>query len=139
MFFDNKYIILKDVLYVPQMNRNFIYISCILEQKYIIFFKVNKVFIFNQGIKICSIILENNLYKLRPTREKFVLSTEMFRTAETQYKRLKISSSANLWYLRLGHINLNNYLLSQLEDNYLPPCESCLEGKMTKRSLENVS
>ena len=26
-------------------------------------------------------------------------------------------------------------LLSPLEDNSLPPCESCLEGKMTKRSF----
>ncbi|TYK19820.1 gag/pol protein [Cucumis melo var. makuwa] len=26
-------------------------------------------------------------------------------------------------------------LLSELEDNSLPPCESCLEGKMTKRSF----
>ncbi|TYK06494.1 gag/pol protein [Cucumis melo var. makuwa] len=26
-------------------------------------------------------------------------------------------------------------LLSQLEDNSLPPCDSCLEGKMTKRSF----
>ena len=26
-------------------------------------------------------------------------------------------------------------LLNKLEDNSLPPCESCLEGKMTKRSF----
>ncbi|TYK05765.1 gag/pol protein [Cucumis melo var. makuwa] len=26
-------------------------------------------------------------------------------------------------------------LLSQLEDNFLPPCDSCLKGKMTKRSF----
>ncbi|KAA0042463.1 gag/pol protein [Cucumis melo var. makuwa] len=42
----------------------------------------------------------------------------------------------------LGHINLNRFgrlvksrLLNQLEDNSLPPCDSCLEGKMTKRSF----
>ncbi|TYJ96910.1 gag/pol protein [Cucumis melo var. makuwa] len=60
----------------------------------------------------------------------------------TQNKRLRISpkENAHLWHLRLVHINLNrierlvqNGLLSELEENYLPVCESCLEGKMTKR------
>ena len=66
----------------------------------------------------------------------------MFKTAETQNKRRKISSNAFLWHLRLGHINLNRIErlvksnhLNQLEDNSLPPCESCLEGKMTRRSF----
>ncbi|KAA0032907.1 gag/pol protein [Cucumis melo var. makuwa] len=42
--------------------------------------------------------------------------------------------------VKLGHINLDrigrlvkNGLLSELEGDSLPPCESCLEGKMTKR------
>ncbi|KAA0061307.1 gag/pol protein [Cucumis melo var. makuwa] len=30
---------------------------------------------------------------------------------------------------------VKNGLLRQLEDNFLPPCDSCLEGKMTKRSF----
>ncbi|TYK25935.1 gag/pol protein [Cucumis melo var. makuwa] len=41
---------------------------------------------------------------------------------------------------KLGHINLDrigrlvkNGLLNELEDHSLPPCESCLEGKMIKR------
>ena len=66
----------------------------------------------------------------------------MFRTAETQNKRQNVSSNTFLWHLRLGHINLNRIrrlvksrLLSQLEDNSLPPCDSCLRGKMTKRSF----
>ncbi|KAA0056413.1 gag/pol protein [Cucumis melo var. makuwa] len=43
---------------------------------------------------------------------------------------------------KLGHINLDqigrlvkNELLNELEDDSLPPCESCLERKMTKRSF----
>ena len=45
-----------------------------------------------------------------------------------------------LWHLRLGHINLDriNRLvkdgpLRKLNVGTLPVCESCLEGKMTKR------
>ena len=70
----------------------------------------------------------------------------MFRTVETQNKRQKVPSNAYLWHLRLSHINLNRIgrlvksgLLSKLEDNSLPPCESCLEGKMTKRSFTGKS
>ncbi|KAA0062742.1 gag/pol protein [Cucumis melo var. makuwa] len=37
----------------------------------------------------------------------------------------------NVWIGRL----VKSGLLSQLEDNSLPPCDSCLEGKMTKRSF----
>ncbi|KAL4035636.1 hypothetical protein IC575_004339 [Cucumis melo] len=66
----------------------------------------------------------------------------MFRIANTQNKRQRIFPNNNtyLWHLRLGHINLDrigrlvkNGLLNELEDDSLPPCESCLEGKMTKR------
>ncbi|KAL0546565.1 hypothetical protein IC582_016476 [Cucumis melo] len=142
LFFNDRYIVLKNVLYAPQMKRNLISISCMLEHMYRISFEINEAFIFRKGIHICSAILENNLYKLRPTRANFVLNTEIFRTTETHNKRQKVSSNAFLWHLRLGHINLNrigrlvkNGLLSQLEDNSLPPCDSYLEGKMTKRSF----
>ena len=56
-------------------------------------------------------------------------------------KRQKIShDDTYLWHLRLGHINLDRInrliksgALSQLKLGTLPVCESCLEGKMTKR------
>ena len=83
LYFGNRYIILKNVLYVPQMKRNLISISCILEQMYKISFEINEAFIFYKGIQICSDIHENNLYKLRPTQANFFLNIEMFRTVET--------------------------------------------------------
>ena len=80
------------------------------------------------------------LIYVKPSETKAILNTEMFKTVETQNKRKKISQNTYLWHLRLGHINLNRIerlvkrgLLIELEDNSLPPCESCLEGKMTKR------
>ena len=44
---------------------------------------------------------------LKPSETKAILNTEMFKTAETQNKRQKISPNIYLWYLRLGHIDLN--------------------------------
>ena len=50
------------------------------------------------------------------------------------------SNPTRLWYMRLGHINLNriNRLVKDgiLDNLVLEPmfiCESCIEGKMTKR------
>ena len=110
---------------------------------YSVNFSVNEAFILKNGVLICSAKLENNLYVLSPTKANALLSHEMFKIVNTQIKRQKISPSNNstyLWHLRLGHINLDrirrlvkNELLNELEDNSLPPCESCLEGKMTKR------
>ena len=87
LYFGNRYIILKNVWYVPQTKRNLISISCILERMYIISFEINEAFIFYKGIQVCSAIHENNLYKLRLTKANFVLNTKMFKTAETQNKR----------------------------------------------------
>ncbi|KAL4033283.1 hypothetical protein IC575_006370 [Cucumis melo] len=136
------FLLLENVYVVSDLKRNLISVKCLLEQSYSLTFNVNKVFIYKNGVEICSAKLENNLYVLRSLTSKALLNTEMFKTAITQNKRLKISpkENAHLWHLRLRHINLNrierlvkNGLLSELEENSLPLCESCLEGKMTKR------
>ena len=67
----------------------------------------------------------------------------MFKIANPQSnKRQKVShdNETYLWHLRLGHISLDriNRLvkdgpLRDLRVGTLPVCESCLEGKMTKR------
>ena len=73
-----------------------------------------------------------------------LLNTEMFKIELPKIKKQKISHTDNtyLWHLRLGHINLdrinrlvNDGPLRELNVGTLPVCESCLEGKMTKRSF----
>lgn len=75
------------------------------------------------------------MYVLRPNKAKAILNHEMFKTANTQ-------NNTYLWHSRLGHINLDrigrlvkNGLLNELEDDSLPPCESCLEEKLTKETF----
>ena len=58
-------------------------------------------------------------------------------------KKRKVSNETYLWHLRLGHINPNRIhglvksgILSSLAFKPIPMCESCLEGKMTKRPFK---
>lgn len=85
---------------------------------------------------------ENGLYVSRQI-ERSLNNSELFKVEHPKSnKRQKVSHSDNtyLWHLRLGHINLDriNRLvkdgpLRELNVGTLPVCESCLEGKMTKR------
>lgn len=112
-----------------------------IDQGHLVSFDSNEAFILKNGILICSAKQENNLYVIRPTDTKAILNHELFKIVETQRKRQRTSPKENtyLWHLRLGHINPNRIerlvkseILNELEDNSLPPCESCLAGKMTK-------
>ena len=58
-------------------------------------------------------------------------------------RKTPMTDEAYMWHLRLGHINSNRIqrlvsdgLISPLDLKNLPVCESCLEGKMTKRPFK---
>ena len=82
------------------------------------------------------------MYVLRST-EQSLNNSELFKVEHPKSnKRQKVSHSDNtyLWNLRLGHINLDKINrivkdgpLRKLNVSTHPVCESCLEGKMTKR------
>ena len=105
-------------------KKKLISISCILEQMYRLYFEINEAFIFYKDTLVCFAMLEDNLYKLKPTKENFALNIKIFRTVEIHNKRQKVSSNAYFWNLKLGHVNLNRIerlvksgLLRHLEDN----------------------
>ena len=70
---------------------------------------------------------------------------EINNTSSNSNKRKQPSkiNQTYLWHLRLGHINLSRIqrliadgpLGSLVVENF-PTCESCLEGKMTKRPFK---
>ena len=58
-------------------------------------------------------------------------------------KKGKVSNETYMWHLRLGHINssrihglVKSGILNSLIFEPIPVCESCLEGKMTKRPFK---
>ena len=94
------------------------------------------------GVQIYYAKLENGLYILH-TFEPKSNHTKMFKVTRPKSKNRQKLSNDNetyLWHLRLSHISLDriNKLtkdspLKDLSVGSLPICESCLEGKMTKR------
>ena len=128
--------------FIPSFRRNLISISMLHEQLFSIFFINNEIVISRNGLDIFHAKPENGLYVLRPT-ERSLNNSELFKVEHPKSnKRQKVSHNDNtyLWHLRLCHINLDriNRLvkdgpLRELYVSTLPICESCLEGKMTKR------
>ena len=140
--FRNKFLVLNNVFFIPGFRRNLISVSMLHEQLFSISFINNEIVISRNGLDICHAKPENGLYVLRPT-ERSLNNLELFKVEHPKSnKRKKVSHSDNtyLWHLKLGHINLDriNQLvkdgpLRELNVGTLPVCESCLEGKMTKR------
>ena len=138
----SKFLVLNNVFFIPCFRRNLISVSMFHEQLFSIFFINNEIVISRNGLDICHAKPENGLYVLRPT-EQSLNKSELFKVEHHKSNKCqKVSHSDNmyLWHLRLGHINLdriNEFVkdgpLRKLNVGTLPVCESCLEGKMTKR------
>ena len=142
LHFRNKFLVLNNEFFILGFRRNLIYVSMLHEQLFSISFINNEIFISRNGLDICHAKPENGLYVLRPT-ERSLYNSELSKVEHPKsHKRQKVSHSdnTNLWHLKLDHINLDriNWLvkdgpLRKLNVGTLPICESCLEGKMTKR------
>ena len=137
--FRNKFLVLNNVFFIPGFRRNLISVSMLHEQLFSISFINNEIVISRNGLDIFYAKPKNGLHVLRLTKN----NSELFKVEHPKSnKRQKVSHSDNtyLWHLRLSHIKLDriNRLvkdgpLRKLNVGTLPICESCLEGKMTKR------
>ena len=130
---------MRHYFYVPSFKRSLISVACLIKDFYSVSFN-NKVVIRKNNSLICNGWMHGNLYFIKPKMHS-LLDTEL----EKNSKRHKSSHSnkSYLWHLRLGHISLNRIQMMVKEeclDLYevepWPQCESCLEGKMTKRHFD---
>ena len=107
---------------------------CYLKDNVVI--KKDKVFIYSGNIV-------DGLYILTPDQHE-LYNSELDNNSHVKSLKRKFPSTndAYLWHLCLGHIN-SNRIQRLIKDGLLEPldfdefwiCESCLEGKMTKRPL----
>ena len=83
----------------------------------------------------------DGLYILTPDKHE-LYNSDLDNNSHVKSLKRKFPSTndAYIWHLRLGHINSNRIqrlikdgLLKPMDFNEFPVCESCLEGKMTKR------
>ena len=98
-FGGHKVLVLKDCLYVPNIRRNLISVSCLACNGYSASFNKNSVSILNGEDKICFGMLIDNLYLIEPN------TTLCINSHESNHKRKEPSSInlTHLWHLRLGH------------------------------------
>ena len=135
LFFDDfRSIVLKDCFYVPSFKRNLISVACLINDGYTVSFNKSVAIQKNKSFIVRGTLV-NNLYVIKP-KMRSLLNTEVVR----KNAKASHSNEAYLWHLRLGHINqerigrlVKDGLLNSLQEIQLPQCESCLEGKMTKR------
>ena len=67
--FRNKFLVLKNVFFIPGFRRNLISVSMLHEQLFsIIYFINNEIFISRNGLDIFHAKPENGMYVLRPTK-----------------------------------------------------------------------
>ena len=134
---NNKYLELKDCIYVPKSKKNLILVSSLTKLNYSIYFDKN-LFIRKNDSFICSNMLVDNLFCITPTSLLSIVKNN-----HVSLKR-KVSSTNQtyIWHLRLGHTNLNRIqilvksgILHFLISENLPICESSIESTMIKRSF----
>ena len=140
--FNNKTLCLSDCLFVPDFKRNLVSVSCLVEHGLTVQFN-SSVSIKSNNAFICSGLLINGLYFLTPISYSI---NAIENTDDEQFplsKKRKVSNETYMWHLRLGHINssrihglVKSGILNSLIFEPIPVCESCLEGKMTKRPFK---
>jgi hypothetical protein len=97
---------LYDVLYVPSMRRNLIYVSCLDDDRFdCLFGKKQCLIIFNDEIVGCA-FRHDKLYLLSIKDSINVVSSENnVNVSSSKNKRKRIDDvSSKLWHRRLGHI-----------------------------------
>ena len=140
--FNNKTLCLSDCLFVLDFKRNLVSVSCLVEHGLTVQFN-SSVSIKSNNAFICSGLLINGLYFLTPMSYSI---NAIENTDDEQFplsKKRKVSNETYMWHLRLGHINYSRIhglvksgILNSLIFEPIPVCESCLEGKMTKRPFK---
>ena len=101
LFEGGKKLVLSDCLYVLDVRRNLVSVSCLSCNGYSSVFNKDSIFIKYTDDIICCGMLSDNLYLLEP------ISLQI-NSHETNHKRKEIFlvNQIYLWHLRLGHINL---------------------------------
>ena len=137
-------LVLKDVLFVPSLQRNLISVSRLDTDGFGCHFANGKCELWFDNNCIGDAVLYNDLYLLS-MRDKVhsvcnVNVNESLSEKETKKRKRTQDTSSKLWHCRLGHISrgrierlVKSEILPQLEFSDLEQCVECIKGKFVKQ------
>ncbi|XP_075077010.1 uncharacterized protein LOC142163773 [Nicotiana tabacum] len=132
-----KTLALNNVLYVPSLRRNLVFSPLLNKAGIKLIFESDKVVISRGGDFVGKGYLSEGLFILNIAQD----STKNASTFNSAY----IAESTDLWYGRLGHINIASIkrfrkieLISAVNVDNFFKCPVCVEAKHTKKPFKNV-
>nr|BBF90152.1 polyprotein -like [Oryza rufipogon]BBF90155.1 polyprotein -like [Oryza rufipogon] len=129
-------LLLRDVFYVPSLQRNLISVSKLDFDGYDCRFGSGKCELWHNNACIGLAVLRDELYLLSLSENVNVVSSL---TKENKKRKRTPDVSSKLWHCRLGHISrgrierlVKNEILPPLEFSDLEQCIECIKGKFVK-------
>jgi hypothetical protein len=141
---DGFVLLLRDVLYVPTLQRNLISVLCLDNDGYDCHFGNGKCKIMFNNACIGLAFLQGELYllSLRENVNSVCDVNENVSSSKNINRKRKRThhASSKLWHCRLGHISrgrierlVKNEILPPLEFSDLEQCIECIKGKYVKK------
>ena len=128
--------ILKDVLYVPEINQNLLSVGQMLERGFRVFFEDNKCLIKDTtGEELFQVKMKNKSLSLNPSQEEQAAFSTVANVTETWHKRLGHFHHAALLNLQRKELAKG---LPQLESE-LSGCNACQYGKQARLPFQKSS
>ena len=125
---------LKGVRHVPEVRRNLVSGLCLVQPGYKVVMESNKVVITRNETFIGKGYVCEGLFKLNVSYRINEISSRVFNV-----------ESCDVWHGRLGHISLgkvkrlmNLDLIPKTQVNVKRKCETCVQGKQTKKAYKSV-
>jgi len=142
-------LLLRDVLYVPSLQRNLISVSRLDDDNFACHFGDGKCQIYCNNDCVGVAFQQQDLYllSLRETVNSVCDATENTSLSQSENRKRKRTQdvSSKLWHCRLGHISrgrieilVKNEILPPLEFSELDQCIDCIKGKFAKKIKKNA-
>lgn len=134
-------ITLGGVLHVPDIRKNLISVSLLVQHGFKVVFESNKVVITKNGNFISKGYLRDGLFSLN------VMDFDLNKIACYSFSTSSIANVEcyNTWHGRLGHVNLNTIkrmmsleLILKSVINLKERCQVCVQAKQTKKPFKSI-
>ena len=134
-----KYLTLKDVLHVPNIQKNLVSGLLLSKNGFKLVFEFNKFLLFKSGMYMGNGYLSNDLFKMNVMTVFSIIDNN--KSTSSVY----MIESSNVWHGRLGYVNyhtlhrlINLNLLPKFEIDFDHKCETCVEAKMARACFISI-